>query len=277
MASYRFCRSDDVGLLVDAYNACYRPVTGFTPIDVDQFKRWIRTLELWTSSCMVASEGEKLLGVLLAAKREEENCVLAIGIDEPVRHQDHGRHLMTSLSQKLAILGPHRMICEVPSNQERIIRFLEHCDYSAEAELHDYLLEQPTAAPAPAAMIAEVSLDDIDSAEFSDVTNQICWGRAPRAIARREEYFKSLRCVALVGVERLEAALIFEENELLAIRHHADEKSDSLVGALIAATAQGPIHWKRVHVEECDPERAERWGFRRVGSHLRMSCLAEPA
>ena len=68
MASYRFCRSDDIPLLVDAYNACFRPPGKVDPIDRDRFKWWIRVLELWTSSCMVATEGGQLIGVVLAAK-----------------------------------------------------------------------------------------------------------------------------------------------------------------------------------------------------------------
>ena len=33
MASYRFCRSDDVPLLVQAYNECFRPPDGADPVD----------------------------------------------------------------------------------------------------------------------------------------------------------------------------------------------------------------------------------------------------
>ena len=48
MASYRFCRTDDVALLVAAYNRCYRPHFPDEPeLTVDAFRLLIRERNLW--------------------------------------------------------------------------------------------------------------------------------------------------------------------------------------------------------------------------------------
>ena len=58
MSSYRFCRTDDIALLVDALNRCWLPYfPDETPMTAPAFKRSIRDLQVWCSSCMVAFAG----------------------------------------------------------------------------------------------------------------------------------------------------------------------------------------------------------------------------
>ncbi len=58
MSSYRFCRTDDIALLVDALNRCWAPYApGEPPMTPEAFKRSIRDLQVWCSSCMVAFSG----------------------------------------------------------------------------------------------------------------------------------------------------------------------------------------------------------------------------
>lgn len=286
MASYRFCRSDDVPLLIRAYNECFRPPGGTEPIDRDRFKWWVRALELWTSSCMVATEGPQLIGVLLAAKRETENCLLAVGVHPDFRHKGHGRHLVTSLSQKLAILGPPRILAEVPAGHERFRTFLEHCDYVEGEALTDYALEPPFAASTiPVEMIAEIGLDELAGAGFPDHAADFPWGRQPRSIARRQEYFASVRVLALAGVDRFEAAIVVDESDrtarrILAIHYANEDQGSTLVGGLLrhyALQADTPLVWERVHESECVLRRATGWGLRPAAATLRFETTALPA
>jgi len=284
MASYRFCRSDDVPLLVQAYNECFRPPDGACEIDRDRFKYWVRVQELWTSSCMVATEGSQLIGVVLAAKRETDNCVLAVGVHPDFRHLDHGRHMVTSLSQKLAILGPPRIFSEVPAANERFCTFLEHCDYRPVHTLADHVMEPPFAeSTVPAELVAEIGLDELSGAGFPDDPSPRPWGRIPRSIERRQEYFKSVRVFALAGMERFEAALVVEEDEvarrILAIRHGEDERSVALAGTLLrhyAAQTSSPVVWERVHEQECPADRAVLWGFSRGAATRVFETVAVP-
>ncbi|NIM01407.1 MAG: GNAT family N-acetyltransferase [Acidobacteria bacterium] len=288
MASYRFCRSDDVPLLVDAYNACFRPPGGAEPIDRERFKWWIRVLELWTSSCMVATEGDRLIGVVLAAKRENagENCVLAVGVHPDFRGLGHGRHMVTSLGQKLAILGPPRILVEVPADNERFRTFLGHCGYEDRESFTDYVLERTTAASAvPAEMVATISLEELAEARFPERGAELPWGRTRDSIARRQEYFESVRAVALAGADRFEAALLVDEStpdkrEILAIYYADEDAGPALTGGLLrhyASLADTPLHWERVHESECSAQQAVDWGFRSAANTVRMATTAIPA
>ena len=286
MASYRFCRSDDVPLLVQAYNECFHPPGGAEAVDRERFKWWIRVLELWTSSCMVATEGSQLVGVLLAAKRETENCVLAVGVHPDFRHRGHGRHLVTSLGQKLAILGPPRILAEVPADNERFRTFLGYCDYTEGETLTDYTLEPPFAASTvPPEVIAEIGLDELATAGFPDRAVDLPWGRRPRSIDRRQEYFASVRALALAGVERFEAALVVDEADpatrrILAIHFVDETRGPALAGGLLrhyASLATTNVVWDRVHESECTAKQAADWGLRPGASTLRFETTAIPA
>jgi hypothetical protein len=90
MSSYRFCRTDDVSLLVDALNRCWSPHFPDQPaMTPDAFKRSIRDLQVWCSSCMVAFAGADPIAVLIGAKRPSGTLIHKIAV-----HPDHGDKVM---------------------------------------------------------------------------------------------------------------------------------------------------------------------------------------
>ena len=93
MPGYHFCRTDDIPLLVDAVNACYAvhfPDQG--ELSIHDFKREIRELNVWSSSCMVVSENGDSIGVVTGAKREAETFVHRIGVHPDFMRRGHARH-----------------------------------------------------------------------------------------------------------------------------------------------------------------------------------------
>src|ERR671925_181792 len=142
MSAYRFCRTDDIELLVAALNRCWSPpFSDDPPVTPAAFKRSIRDLQVWCSSCMVAFSGPDPIGVLIGAKRPSATLVHKIAIHPDHRRQGHGRHLLTSLSSKLAILGPPRIVAEVPETLDAARGLFTASGYVQEALLTDYVLE----------------------------------------------------------------------------------------------------------------------------------------
>src|SRR5688500_3742714 len=142
MSSYRFCRTDDIGLLVDALNRCWAPYyPDEPPVTAASFKRSIRDLQVWCSSCMVAFSGPDPIAVLTGAKRPSATLIHRIAVHPDHLRQGHGRHLLTSLSSKLSILGPPRMIAEVPATLDAPRGLFSATGYVEEAMLTDYVLE----------------------------------------------------------------------------------------------------------------------------------------
>ncbi len=143
MSAYRFCRTDDIGLLVDALNRCWGPYFPDEPaMTPAAFKRSIRDLQVWCSSCMVAFQGSDPIGVLIGAKRPSGTLIHKIAVHPDHRRQGHGRHLLTSLSSKLAILGPPRMVAEVPETFSPASGLFSACGYVEEALLTDYVWQR---------------------------------------------------------------------------------------------------------------------------------------
>ena len=141
MSSYRFCRTDDVSLLVDALNRCWSPYfPDEPPVTPATFKRSIRDLQVWCSSSMVAFSGSEPIGVLIGAKRPSGTLVHKIAVHPDHRRQGHGSHLLASLGSKLAILGPPRMIAEVPETLAPACGLFSASGYVQEALLTDYVL-----------------------------------------------------------------------------------------------------------------------------------------
>ena len=141
MSAYRFCRSDDIALLVDALNHCWAPYfRDEPPMTTEAFKRSIRDLQVWCSSCMVAFSGPDPIGVLIGAKRPSGTLIHKIAVHPDHRRQGHGRHLLTSISSKLAILGPPRIVAEVPEALADACGLFSACGYVQEALLTDYVL-----------------------------------------------------------------------------------------------------------------------------------------
>src|SRR4029077_14727476 len=164
MSAYRFCRSDDIGLLVDALNRCWAPYfPDEPPMTPAAFKRSIRDLQVWCSSCMVAFSGPDPIGVLIGAKRPSGTLIHTIAVHPDHRRQGHGRHLLTSLSSKLAILGPPRMAAEVPETFVETCGLFGACGYVQEARLTDYVLrrEADDAREGAGRFVIPITIDDL--------------------------------------------------------------------------------------------------------------------
>ena len=139
VTAYRFCRTDDVPLLVHAHNACYAEPAGTRPITVEDFRRWRRELDVWCSSCMVAFEGSDPIGVLIAAKRAHASWIHCIGVRPEHRRRGHARHMLESLARKMAILEPDLLLAEVSSENAAARSLLEACGWSAGDTMVDWL------------------------------------------------------------------------------------------------------------------------------------------
>src|SRR5688572_26858016 len=209
MSSYRFCRTDDIGLLVDALNRCWSPYFPDEPaVTPASFKRSIRDLQVWCSSCMVAFSGPDPIGVLIGAKRPSGTLIHKIAVHPDHRRQGHGRHLLTSLSSKLAILGPPRMVAEVPDTFVAAGALFGACGYVEEARLTDYVLEVDEApVSATGRLVIPVTIDDLEAnGLLGDRYPQTCWKRSIETLKAQKDEVEGL---AVASDESIEAFILY--------------------------------------------------------------------
>jgi GNAT superfamily N-acetyltransferase len=275
LSAYRFCRTDDIGLLVDALNRCWLPYfPDEGPITPAAFKRSIRDLQVWCSSCMVAFSGSDPIGVLIGAKRPSGTLVHKIAIHPDHRRQGHGRHLLASLGSKLAILGPPRIVAEVPEGLAAGCGLFSACGYVEEAVLTDYVLERPALSERGDAARVEgfvipVTVDDLAAnGLLDDAHAQGCWERSVETLTARRDEVAGL---AVASEERIEAYLLHVNGrEILSLRSFVEDGGARLNHLLsrLCAQAMGTLRFPKVHPGEISKQLLETLGFRSAGGHL---------
>jgi GNAT superfamily N-acetyltransferase len=225
MSSYRFCRTDDIGLLVESLNRCWLPYfPGDGPMTAAAFKRSIRDLQVWCSSCMVAFSGSDPIGVLIGAKRTSATLVHRIAVHPDHVRQGHGRHLLASLGSKLAILGPPRLVTEVPAALTPACELFRASGYVQQAVLTDYVLdggppsEDHGAAPI-GGLVIPVTVDDLAANDLlGEADRQVCWERSVETLAARKHELAGL---AIASDERIEAYVLYVNGEAAGRRSEA--------------------------------------------------------
>jgi len=291
MTAYRFCRTDDIGLLVDAWERCRGPEDAdAAPLDRDTFKRLIRDIDLWCSSCMVAFEGREPVGVLLGAKRPLATLVYGLRVHPEHRRRGHARHLLTSLSSKLAILGPPRLVAEIPAEREAARAAFAACGWKEAARLTDWRREgakrasQPPGATAASEAVAPINLSDLLEAGILDPRREAVrsWNRDLAARPKPEDELPGL---GFHSSERLEAWLIHRPgnagHEILALGFVPGDLGrlglSVLIDELGRLAGESPLLLSRAASDEIDPELLRSLGFEPGTEYLLLTTRAQAA
>jgi GNAT superfamily N-acetyltransferase len=278
VSAYRFCRTDDIALLVDALNRCWAPYfPDEPPMTPAAFKRSIRDLQVWCSSCMVAFSGSDAIGVLIGAKRPSGTLVHKIAVHPDHRRQGHGRHLLASLGSKLAILGPPRIVAEVPETLAPACALFSASGYVQEAILTDYVLhvEENDAREVVDRLMIPVTVDDLAAnGLLGEVHPQVCWRRSVETLTARKDDIAGL---AVVSDERIEACLLYvNDGEILSMRSFIEDGGARLKHLFSELNARGmrAFRFPKVHPAEISKEFLETLGFQPAGGHLLYAARA---
>lgn len=295
MPSYRFCRPDDLPLLVRAVADCWHVhFPAEPPPSAEGFRREMKELDLWPSSCMVALGGEggrEPVAVAIGTRRETEVAVLRVGVRPGDQRQGHASHLLTSLSQKLAVLGPERLIAEVPPGMPAAEALLAAVGYQSEAALTDWTLEGEALAalgsePVPEEVAAPVRVEALAAAGALALPSGLAWERQRRTLLQRGERLAGL---AIAGPERVEAWLVYEPAppdspgavpvEVWGAGCAEPERAAPLLRLLfraLAARAGRPLRLPRLGENELPAGLLAALGFTPGAQYTRWAARAKP-
>jgi GNAT superfamily N-acetyltransferase len=286
MSAYRFCRSDDIGLLVDALNRCWLPYfPDKEPTTAAAFKRSIRDLQIWCSSCMVAFSGSEPIGVLIGAKRPSGTLVHTIAVHPDHSRQGHGRHLLASLGSKLSILGPPRMVAEVPRSLAPACGLFSDSGYAEDAVLTDYVFQRHEADDAGEmrkGFVIPVTVDDLAAnGLLGNGSRQVCWERSVETLCARKD---EINGVAVASDERIEACLLYADTggegaEIVSLQSFVDDDRGRFLQLLFHLRARGveTFRFPKVHPAELSSECLRSLGFMPSGEHLLYAATARSA
>lgn len=267
MSGYRFCRTDDVPLLVEAYNRCCADSYGDPePWLADDFKRAVREIDLWASSCMVAMSGDEPVGVLMATKRPDSTLIWRVGVRDDHRRQGHGRHMVDSLSQKLAILGPPLLRAELPESWAGARAFAGACGFVEDGRFVDFELTEPEEGPPVGTWAAPIDVEQLIEAGAFDRKISRAWARTAQTLINRK---KGIRGLAIADDTQIQAYVLRAEDErgIPEVVALGPERSDHpLLRALLHQVARdcgGRLRLPRLSEAEMDFAVLEGWGLRR--------------
>lgn len=284
MPSYRFCRPDDIPYLVRAINECYVPnFAGEPEMTVEAFRQEMKDIDLWPSNSMVASTSQGPIAVMIGTKRAHEVLILRLGVLPEHRRQGHGSHMLTSLSQKLAVLGPERLVVEAPRRLQ-LDAFLRAANYTFETTLVDYHRPVGEVEPVPDGWTLPISVDELMAEGLLERHGGRAWCRSHETLLARKD---DLRGLAIASPERLEAFLLFDPSPtpsgalaVLALECLDGARRDLFSGVLLRALAtrrDGALELPRLGDGEVPVSVLEAAGFKEGESYDRYCATATPA
>ena len=194
------------------------------------------------------------------------------------------RHLLASLGSKLAILGPPRIVAEVPENLAAACGLFSACEYVQETVLTDYVLEglSEHGDATRVGIMIPVTIDDLTAnGLLEEAHSQTCWERSVETLTARKDDIAGL---AIASDERIEAYLLYvtrgvEETEILWLRSFIEDGGARLKRLLAQLRTQGVelMRFPKVHPAEISKEWLETLGFRAAGRHLLYAGRARSA
>jgi hypothetical protein len=249
----------------------------------EAFKRSIRDLQVWCSSCMVAFSGSDPIGVLIGAKRPSGTFIHKIAVHPDHRRQGHGRHLLTSLSSKLSILGPPRLVAEVPESLVPGCELFSASGYVQEATLTDYLLQrgerEVLEGVGEARFVIPVSVDDLAAnGLFENADQQMCWERSVETLTARKD---DLAGLAVASDERIEAYVLYTARvptaEIVSFHTFVEDGGARLKQLVSRLSAQGmsAFWFPKVHPAEISKELLETLDFRPASGYRLFAARAQ--
>ena len=291
MPSFRFCRPDDIPELVDAVNRTY--LVHFphrSPMTEAAFKREVKKVDLWTSSCMLATEDGAPIGVLIAAKRPRASVILRLGIHPKFQGLGYGSHLLDSLKNKMRVLGPSLLTVELEETNLLMRSFFERRGYGVMGRFVDFESREVFVEVGPTELIQEIDIRDIGDRHLRMPTGSTEGEEDPLAWIRQTETLRNgreqLMGYGIPDLDEIVAYLFVREAgvrtervvELVALGCREDADASLLFRILLgnlSRTHREKIRIPRLSERELPYQTVEDLGFEEVRGYVRYGIRTQ--
>lgn len=114
--------------------ACFPPGISYSKLSLQYF------LNLPAADCLVADEGKKIAGFILAESNPPLAHIITLDVAEAFRRTGVGSRLLAEMEKHFQYHGVHSVLLETAVDNERGIAFWQHHGYRTEAVLKRYYL-----------------------------------------------------------------------------------------------------------------------------------------
>ena len=270
MPSYRFCRPDDLTLIIRAINTCYlMHYPDKPPMTEERLKEHMTLFAVRPGNCMVALERQQPVGVVVSTKRDHGVWIQALGCQPAFQRRGIASQLVEALLRKIAIQRAPLVTVDVPTNNTPALQFFEAVDFTVRGRYVSYqgFLTEMTDIPGS---IKAVSPPELLAYYAPFHTATACWERNAESLAG---YGALPQGYAYYIQDAVQGYLIHWDTTILdlAIAPQADTEqvSTALLGRMRAA---GCAHATLAKVPEGDPMGSvlARLGFTPTADYLLM-------
>jgi len=270
MPSYRFCRPDDLTLIIRAINACYLMHYPDEPAMTEEcLKEHMTLFHVRPGNCMVALERQQPVGVVVSTKRDYGVWIQALGCQPAFQRRGIATQLLEALVRKIAIQRAPLVTVDVPTTNTPARRFFEAVHFTVRGRYVSYqgLLTEMPDIPGS---VQAVPPPDVLAYYAPFHTTPACWERHVESLAG---YGTLPQGYAYYTQSTVQGYLIHRDHIILdlAVAPQADAQqvSAALLGHMRAA---GWTHATLAKVPEGEPigPVLTRLGFTPTADYLLM-------
>jgi len=270
MPSYRFCRPDDLRLIVTAINACYRMHYPDEPeMTEERFKEHMTLFDVRPGNCMVALERQQPVGVVVSTKRDYGAWIQAVGCQPAFQRRGIASQLVEALLRKIAIQRAPVVTVEVPEDNLPAVKFFAAAHFTVRGRYVSYqgLLPEPPDTPGS---IEAVPAPELLAHYVPFHTVSACWERHAESLAG---YGALPQGYAYYVQGVVQGYLLHRDHTILDLASAPQADTEQVSAALLGRMrAAGLTHASLAKVPEGEPVGAaiERLGFSPTAHYLLM-------
>jgi GNAT superfamily N-acetyltransferase len=271
MPLYRFCRPEDLPLIVQALNACYDVYIPQHPaMTVAQFRDEMGLISLWPSNTMVVLENTEPIAVIVGTKRPYGCWIAKLGVRSDHQRQGIGRYIVEALMRKLSIIGPRVISVDVPVDNDGAAAFFKNLGFDTWGQYWSFTGHPQAYTSEDLRQVHPVKPDVALSRYESFHPNSQCWERDAYTL---QLYAGRLSGYAFWEEDNLHGYLLLHHQTIMdfAIDPHADlMRVGTALLQRAAVEVKEPLHIDKVSAQ--DPIRAvlEQAGLTPHESHVHM-------
>ena len=183
MPSYRFCRPDDLALIVRAINQCCRiHETNAPEMTEERLKAHMTLFAVRPGNCMVALERQQPVAAIISTRREAGAWIQTLGCQPAFQRRGVASQLVEALVRKIAIQRTEDITVDVPEDNDVALNFFQAVGFEERGRFVTLQGELGVASD-PSGEVVQVPAAELLESYEADHTVPACWERSADSLA----------------------------------------------------------------------------------------------